>query len=406
MEIKRIKEKDFEVLMLDGRLDAYWADHLDSELSKAIREGIYKIRLDMSSVSYISSAGIRVLLQSYKQLKKINGEFDLVNISENVQSVLKLSGIDTLLKPSVSAQKPVHDKTSEIEKYQSDHASFDIHENDTNKHMDFKLIGDAGLLKSTNKGTFNTTSLKIPPDCYALGLGAFGDGYDDCRSRYGEFIALGGAVCYLPTDGSNVPDFHIASGSYVPDITTLYGIECRGGFQLMVRFETSGETGPVGLSSLVEAAFNISGGSSVAIAAIAETSGIVGANLIKSPVADDGVDSVLEFPHIQDCISFTSEKSYIGSLAVLFGVASKNKSGGLEAFLHPLGQNGNYVHFHSMIFSYEPLMKGSLNLGETVNGLFERQSLQTVIHLLTDDRGIIGAGESEFLRGGLWISSL
>ena len=51
-------------------------------------------------------------------------------------------------------------------------------------------------------------------------------------------------------------------------------------------------------------------------------------------------------------------------------------------------------------------MKGKLDLNETIKNLFERQSLQTVIHLLCDDREIVGAGESEFIRGGLWISPL
>ncbi|NIT12744.1 MAG: hypothetical protein GTN99_00395 [Candidatus Dadabacteria bacterium] len=51
-------------------------------------------------------------------------------------------------------------------------------------------------------------------------------------------------------------------------------------------------------------------------------------------------------------------------------------------------------------------MKGKLDLNETVNNLFERQSVQSVIHLLSDNRDIVGAGESEFIRGGLWISGI
>jgi len=56
MEIKRKREQGFEVLILDGRLDAYWSDHLESELTKCIRDGIYKLRIDMSAVSYLNSA--------------------------------------------------------------------------------------------------------------------------------------------------------------------------------------------------------------------------------------------------------------------------------------------------------------------------------------------------------------
>ena len=37
---------------------------------------------------------------------------------------------------------------------------------------------------------------------------------------------------------------------------------------------------------------------------------------------------------------------------------------------------------------------------------FEHQTLQGVLHLLYDDRGISGAGESEFVRGACWVGPL
>jgi hypothetical protein len=45
-------------------------------------------------------------------------------------------------------------------------------------------------------------------------------------------------------------------------------------------------------------------------------------------------------------------------------------------------------------------------LKATVNTLFDTTSLQGVLHLLTDDRAIEGAGESEFVRGACWIAPI
>lgn len=405
MEIKRQTLDGFEVLVLEGRLDAYWADHLENELSKSIREGYYKLMLDMSGVSYLSSAGIRVLLQNYKKLNQINGQLSLVNISESVQSVLRLSGVEALLKP-VERKEDTPKQQQDVRKIESGHAVYEILHQDSTKILGCEIDGSAEFLTKDNKATVDS-SIRITSDTYALGIGAFGNGYDDCKNRYGEFLAVGGAVSYLPTDGTNVADFHIASGEYMPGINALYSITCRGDFSVMARFEASKEKGAISLSSIVNAAFEISGKDTIAVAAVAESAGIVGANLIKSPVSNgDSEDNIFSFPNIQNCISFTSEKSYIGSLAVIFGIASKNPSGDLVLLLRPMDDGENFGHFHAMIFSYQPLMKGKLDLNETVNNLFERQSVQSVIHLLSDNRDIVGAGESEFIRGGLWISGI
>jgi hypothetical protein len=39
-----------------------------------------------------------------------------------------------------------------------------------------------------------------------------------------------------------------------------------------------------------------------------------------------------------------------------------------------------------------------------VSKYFTQQRVRAVLHLLTDDRGVTGAGESEFLRGICWSS--
>jgi hypothetical protein len=41
-----------------------------------------------------------------------------------------------------------------------------------------------------------------------------------------------------------------------------------------------------------------------------------------------------------------------------------------------------------------------------VKTLFEGENLQSVMHLVSDDREISGAGESEFVRGACWFSPI
>ncbi len=63
-------------------------------------------------------------------------------------------------------------------------------------------------------------------------------------------------------------------------------------------------------------------------------------------------------------------------------------------------------HIHSAIFNYYPLSKSDLNMEETISSLFEDDKLESVLHLLNDQREAVGIGESEFLQGVCWIGKL
>src|SRR4030095_11444381 len=84
-------------LRVKGRLDSYWADPLAHRLDEVIRGGIHQIILNLSEVTYLSSAGIRVLVKFYKQLQGIKGSFIVSNPSEPVKTVLELVGLGTLV---------------------------------------------------------------------------------------------------------------------------------------------------------------------------------------------------------------------------------------------------------------------------------------------------------------------
>ena len=61
---------------------------------------------------------------------------------------------------------------------------------------------------------------------------------------------------------------------------------------------------------------------------------------------------------------------------------------------------------HGAAFPFRPVRKGRIDLRETVTSLFEADQLLGVLHLLHDDRGVTGAGESEFNRGACWVGPL
>ena len=82
-------KKDGELIVLiDGRLDTITAPALENFLGSNY-EGNTSLIFDCEKLSYISSAGLRVLLTAHKRMK---GAMKLKNVNELVMEVLEMTG--------------------------------------------------------------------------------------------------------------------------------------------------------------------------------------------------------------------------------------------------------------------------------------------------------------------------
>ena len=89
---------DLQLLRLFGALDGLTYLELLKVLNQSIDQDTKRIVLDMSEVDYVSSAGLRVLLQGAKSLKEIGGEIVLFAMNSTVREVFKMSGFDSLFR--------------------------------------------------------------------------------------------------------------------------------------------------------------------------------------------------------------------------------------------------------------------------------------------------------------------
>lgn len=405
MEITRQRLDNAFELKAKGRLDAYWAGHLSDEVAEVLREGARSIRLNMKEVEYVSSAGIRVLFQAYKQLTDIHGTFAVTEPSEAVQSVLELAGLVELLFEQTSTGAVRVGAPIQVETLLRGNARFEILETRSTT-MTARIIGSPELLSGCQFHQEHCQELRFGHEMLGIGLGAFGKNFDDCRSRFGEFLAAGGVAAYLPTDGSNVPDYILSTGQFVPRLQVLYGVTCEGDFSKIVYFESGENSLQLTLREIVEACREMAGSDAFAVAMIAESAGLMGAALRRSPALEASPQPAFEHPQIRQWLSFTAERAYARSLAFLVGVATTNPSSPFNPIVRPLAKDCDIAgHFHAASFSYHPLKKAETNLTEAATRLFEVENLQGVLHLLNDEREA-GAGQSEFLRGACWIGSI
>lgn len=394
-------------LAVKGRLDAYWADHLAKHLEEVVRGGARGIRLHMGGVTYISSMGIRVLVDQYKQLHAIQGWFGIAGPSPQVSKVLALSGLlDQLMAGSqvaAAAEEPMATVSRPA-------AEYEIATLGATGGFHCRTIGKPELMVNGVFSTSDCRTMSFPRDSLAIGLGAFGSGFEDSRNRFGEFLAAAGSAAYQPTDGSNVADYVGAAESLVPEVQVLYALACAGTFSHLLRFQAKDETSSVGLSELVADCLTITQSRQAAFVMVAESTGLLGAWLRKSPAANgQGGGEVFAHPEIRRWLAYTPDRLHARSLSLVVGVAVSSPDDPLVKFVRPMGARPKALlhgHFHSALFPYQPLKRGRLDAYETVRSLFSDGRLQAVLHLLSDDRGASGAGESEFVRGACWAGPI
>ena len=78
-----------------GRLDTNTAPVLDKTIQEDIKD-VTNLILDIKDVSYISSAGLRVLLSAQKKMQKV-GSMKVKNVCAEVMEVLEMTGFADIL---------------------------------------------------------------------------------------------------------------------------------------------------------------------------------------------------------------------------------------------------------------------------------------------------------------------
>lgn len=410
MELKIEKTADGIVLNVKGRLDSYWSSHFASELDRIIREGCNSVTLDFSEVEFLSSAGIGVIMRYYNAMSGMRGTLCIVKPQKLVRSVLEMTGLDKYLIDEASADdaSPVPEDTRELEQVVLQGTQYKALCLDPECGMQLRTFGDPSVLFSTNGNDDETIRIEYPEHSVGIGIGAFGESRVQCRDRFGEYLAIGGCTSYMPSDDTNTPDYLIQEGDYIPSVVALYGLRCEGKYSHFLRFEPKPNGNPYPLSHLLDASFELTGASSVVMALIAESAGLVGTTLIRSPELQRPPRGIFAFPDIRHWISYTAEPAYAHTMAVVVGIATTRTDTQFSSFLRPVARDDGtrYAHFHAIPCNVQPIGNGVIHLRETVSDIIRHSPPLDVVHLINDTRQVVGSGESEFLRGACWIAPI
>ena len=82
---------DVRVVRLQGRLGEVSAPQFEDRMKEMIEEGEVLFVVDLGGLEYISSAGLRSILSTAKELKKVDGHLFLSGLRGPVKEVFEIS---------------------------------------------------------------------------------------------------------------------------------------------------------------------------------------------------------------------------------------------------------------------------------------------------------------------------
>ena len=99
MNITTTELKHCHLVKISGRIDSSTAPQLVDAIDEILNKGHFKLVLDLGEVEFMSSAGLRVLVNTQKSCRRYNrGEMALAAVPKNILAALELTGFIPLFK--------------------------------------------------------------------------------------------------------------------------------------------------------------------------------------------------------------------------------------------------------------------------------------------------------------------
>ncbi len=102
MKIRTEHEDRALVASVSGRIDSANARDFQAELEAVLDEGGRGVILDCEHLAYVSSAGLRVLLQVTRHLDRKRVPFVVCSLSPLISEVFRISGFDRIIPVAAS----------------------------------------------------------------------------------------------------------------------------------------------------------------------------------------------------------------------------------------------------------------------------------------------------------------
>ena len=98
MEIIVKESKSIPIIEITGEVDLYNTKDLKDLFDQMIKQGKYKIVLNLKNVPFMDSSGIGTIVTSMYKLRKYDGDLKVCNLFGSVAKVFNLTRINTSIE--------------------------------------------------------------------------------------------------------------------------------------------------------------------------------------------------------------------------------------------------------------------------------------------------------------------
>lgn len=106
-DIRRTGETGFESISVHGEIDASSSVDLDQAISNCLKDGATKIMIDLSQLTYISSAGLGVFMSYVEEFREKNIRMVLFGLTSRVAHTFSLLGLAELLQITETREEAI-----------------------------------------------------------------------------------------------------------------------------------------------------------------------------------------------------------------------------------------------------------------------------------------------------------
>jgi anti-anti-sigma factor len=398
IEINQQRIAGLVTLQINGRIDSLTAQTVEQYLENLSESGERTVVIDFTRISYISSAGLRVLLLFQKQLKKVDGEIILCNLSPTTADVFRMSGFIKMFRILAS---PDEINTLQIQ-VDPESATTSITKNgvaieylSTNAAPGrLILIGSQEKMADSSYASNDLHTVKSGDLQFGLGFAALGDDYESTKNLFGEAVIINGSLFYLPAVRRPVVDYMLISAENSNiEYKFFFGLNFTGIFTQVAAFECQEDY--VDLRQLITTITGLSPAKVLGIVLIAESKGLLGMHLKKVPISENkpgNGQSIYSPDNFAEWMDFPVEATDFNKTVIGCGLAVGKKDDVPEAVANLLPEQSN-IHLHAAIFEKGPLNKKAANFQQELKRITNESEVNKVIHILDGSRfssGLIG----------------
>lgn len=92
-----VEQDDVVILSLAGKImGGPEASEINGKINQLIDDGKLKIIIDLDEVEWMNSSGLGILIDAVTVLKNNNGALRLVNVSDRIKNLLKITKLNTV----------------------------------------------------------------------------------------------------------------------------------------------------------------------------------------------------------------------------------------------------------------------------------------------------------------------